>query len=75
MVNSIRATVFQLRNHHGGRGICEQIKPSQRALAWGLGCPAHKALDQGDSSYSNTILFWFMSVFIDKMLKIHLECM
>ena len=27
-----------LRNHHRGCGLCEQIKPSQRALARGLGC-------------------------------------
>ena len=24
---------FSLRNHHRGQGLCEQIKPSQRALA------------------------------------------
>ena len=46
--------VIYLRNHHRGRGLCEQIKPSQRALARGLGS-AHKAQDQGDGSYSNTV--------------------
>ena len=29
---------ISLRNHHRGCGLCEQIKPSQRALARGLGC-------------------------------------
>ena len=38
-----------LRSHQRGRGLCEQIKPSQRA-----GLSAHKAQDQGDGSYSNT---------------------
>ena len=42
-----------LRSHHRGRGLCEQIKPSQRTLARGLGS-AHKTQDQGDGSYSNT---------------------
>ena len=30
--------IFGLRNHHPGCGLCEQIKPSQRALARGFGC-------------------------------------
>ena len=53
--NYVILAIRGLRNHHRGRGLCEQIEPSQRALAQGLGYLLAKPKTKVDGSYSNTI--------------------
>ena len=55
---------YCLRNHHLGRGLCEQIKTQPEGFSPRAGIYADKAQDQGDGFYSNT-----SCIFLDINMK------
>ena len=68
----IQVLLFCLRNHHCGWGLSEQIKPSQRALAKGLGC----LLTKTNTKVMVPILTQLVTIlnyFLIKSSKIHLD--